>query len=98
MSNYNLYIKKSELGALKNKYSDSIENLNKLYFDLENTIKDIEKQDIWKGESYDKFIEKFDRWKLDYLKSINRLITLKKFIEDVISTADTLIIERDSLL
>lgn len=51
MSNYNLYIKKSELGALKNKYSDSIENLNKLYFDLENTIKDIEKQDIWKGES-----------------------------------------------
>lgn len=98
MSNYNLYIKKSELDALKNKYSDSIENLNKLYFDLENTIKDIEKHDIWKGESYDKFIMKFDIWKLDYLKSINRLITLKNFIEDVISTADTLIVERDNLL
>lgn len=98
MTNYNLYIKKSRLKVLKNRYSDSIQILNDLYFELEETIKNIESQNIWEGESYDKFIEKFDTWKLDYLKSINRLIILKNFIEDVIAAADILITERDGLM
>lgn len=96
--NYNFYVKKSELQAMKEVYSTSIEKLNKLYFEFEEVVLSIKDNNLWEGASFDSFVETFDKWKLKYLKSISRLITLKNFVEDLIVAMDTMVEERDSLL
>lgn len=76
---YNLYLDKTDLEDMKNTYDNGIEKLYQNYTKLEETIDKISQNNAWEGESYDSFIEKFDKWKLEYLKAINRMIALKKF-------------------
>lgn len=39
----------------------------------------------------------FDDWKMEYLKKLSELVQLKEFIEEVKSTSEMLIEQRDSL-
>lgn len=95
---YNLYLDKTDLEDMKNTYDNGIEKLYQNYTKLEETIDKISQNNAWEGESYDSFIEKFDKWKLEYLKAINRMIALKNFLYDLTSTTDILINDRDKLL
>ncbi|MCY6958015.1 WXG100 family type VII secretion target [Clostridium brassicae] len=97
ISNSNFYIDNTSLDTLKKSYNKSIQNLTQLYFDFESEVNNIESKELWKGESFDKFKKNFDDWKMEYLKKLSELVQLKEFIEEVKSTSEMLIEQRDSL-
>lgn len=97
ISNSNFYIDNTSLDTLKGSYNTSIQSLTQLYFDFESEVNNIESQELWKGESFDKFKKDFDEWKMEYLKKLSELVQLKEFIEEVKSTSEMLIEQRDSL-
>ena len=57
----------------------------------------IESNELWKGESFDTFKEKFDEWKMKYLKNLSEVVQLKEFIEELKATSELLIEQRDNL-
>lgn len=93
----NFYIDNSSLDSLKDSYNTSIKSLTDLYFDFENEVNNLESNELWKGESFDKFKENFDSWKMEYLKSLSEVVELKEFIEEVKATSEALINQRDNL-
>ena len=97
ISNSNFYIDNGTLDTLKDNYNTSIKSLTELYFDLEQEVNNIEGNEFWKGESFNKFKENFDDWKMEYLENLTELVQLKEFVEEVKATSEKLIEQRDSL-
>lgn len=97
ISNSNFYIDNTSIDTLREKYKTSIKNLTDSYFDFEAEINNIESQELWKGESFNKFKEEFDDWKMKYLKELSELVQIKQFLDDVVATSEMLIEERESL-
>ena len=95
--NSNLYIDNISLDELKGKYDTSIKSFTDLYLEFENQVNNIESNELWKGESFDTFKEKFDEWKMKYLKNLSEVVQLKEFIEELKATSELLIEQRDNL-
>lgn len=97
IGNANFYIDVTSMTGLKEKYDETIKGLTELYFNFENEIKNIESEKLWEGESFDKFKETFDEWKLEYLGNLAKVIQLKDFSQNVIDVANDLIDIRGKL-
>lgn len=97
ISNINLYIDKESIGELINSYNTSIKTLTDLYMNFENEVNELGDNESWTGESFDKFKEEFSDWKMKYLKSLSELAELKEFLEQVKSTCELLIGQRNDL-
>lgn len=97
ISNSNFYVDVQSINDLQTKYNESIKVLTDLYFNFENQANEIESQELWQGNSYEKFKEIFDKWKIDYLQRLTEIIQLKDLLEEVIAVTEILIAERNGL-
>lgn len=95
--NSNFYVDMENIKKLEKTFNDEVDNLAELFLSLEGEVGNIEGEEAWVGKSYDKFKEKYEEWKMEYLQSLTELLQLKQYLEEVLALTEELIVQRDQL-
>lgn len=97
MAHYQYYVDLEQMQAMREHYEDTIADMKEMYGSLENCIQELIESQAWQGESYQVFIEKYMKWKKAYLTTINQVISLHLFIDDLIYYTNEFIDERKKI-
>lgn len=93
----NFYINVKDMTELGKKYDDAINKLNDLYSDYLYQIELLSSERYWTGKSQEAFKESFEFCKLNYVRSLAKVIQLRDFISQIIQVGNGLIESRDNL-
>ena len=94
MSHYQYYVHIDYMETMRNRYKETIDEMNETYQSLKSCVQELITSEAWQGESFEIFIEKYNQWKKDYLTTMNQVIALYLFTDELITNTYQFISKR----
>ena len=94
MAHYQYYVHLEYMETMRDRYKETIDEMNETYKSLESCVQELRLSEAWQGESFQVFLDKYAKWKKEYLITMNQVIALYLFTDELISNTYDFISKR----